>query len=756
MSKKNSLSKLVIKAQSGDSGALNELFSSCYNDIYYFALKSVKNEELAYDITQEACMDIFKNISNLKDPDMFVAWSKQITYNRCAGYFRKNKEILADNNEDDTDLFDSIEDDDKDFIPDEALDRDDFRATIMNMINGLSEEQRTAVMLYYFDELSVSEIAQIQGTSEGTVKSRLNYARKSIKSAVEDYENKNDVKLHSLSILPLLLWLRGGDIAGLSIPAAGNVLQNTLFPTQTAVGTTAANIMGSASPAPTAGATAANAMSTPTVGTAAANAMGTPTVGTAATNAMTTPTVGDAAANVLNTLPNAPSSGAQVTNTVSSALSNSSAGVTAANTMSVVADTTATIAGATTASGVAAAATKGIAGKIIAIVCAAAVAIGGGAIAFKVISDRNEEKELSDSLVDDKASDIGKNNEKDEDTPESGKDPDKKEEAPKDYSSESLEPYGLLYNFKDDFVKMITNSPKYFVTKDGSIYDLFDTSAPLYTAPSPDHVYGFFDNIAYVNDKGNLISEFFGTDKLIGNISGEVVAVHYTGLLSQYVDIITKDSAGHFYYTSYNADDMSVSVETKPLAVYNSVTEELISNIVDVEICYNSIYDEDKVYIITDDMIYLSNSLILSNDGGTIMYSGTPVTNKVERVIDSKKTEDKDSPAYVKDGNETNIYCYTDGSLVTEYAISLPEGYTASQVVKYIDGYHTSLFVFSDGSVYTYGGHYGAVSRKIDYLSDLYKKGHIVDFYMVGQNIFDEDFDIVVLMDDNGLYTYKG
>ncbi len=746
MSNKNNLSQLVKRAQSGDSNALNELFNLCYNDIYYFALKSVKDEHLAYDITQEACMDIFKNISKLKDPDMFVAWSKQITYNRCAQHFRKNKEILSDTNEDDTNVFDSLEDDDKDFIPDEALDRDDFRATIMNMINSLSEEQRTAVMLYYFDELSISEIAQIQGVSEGTVKSRLNYARKAIKSAVEDYEDKNNVKLHSLSLLPLLLWLRGGDIAGLSIPTAGNILQNTLFPTPSAVGTTSANIMG-------------QLPSTPPVGTAAANVASTPAVGSTATNVMTTPAVGSTATNALNTLPTAPSTGAEITNTVSSALSNSSAGTTAANTMAVAADTTSTVSGATTASGVAAAATKGIAGKIIAVVCAVAVAIGGGAIAFKVISDKNEEKEFSDSLVDDEATDNGNNTEKDEDSEDTtgnGKDPDKKEEAPKDYSSESLEPYGLLYNFKDDFVKMITNSPKYFVTKDGSIYDLFDTSAPLYTAPSPDHVYGFFDNIAYVNDKGNLISEFFGTDKLIGNIRGEVVAVHYTGLLSHYVDIITKDSAGHFYYTAYNADDMSVSVETKPLAVYNSVTEELINNIVDVEICYNSIYDEDKVYIITDDMIYLSNTLTLSDDGGTIMYTGTPVTNKLERVIDSRKTEDTHSPAYVKDGNETNIYCYTDGTLVNEYAISLPEGYTASQVVKYIEGYHTSLFVFSDGSVYTYGGHYGAVSRKIDYLSDLYKEGHIVDFYMVGQNIFDEDFDIVVLMDDNGLYTYKG
>ena len=180
MSDKNLLAELVRKSQSGDSAALNQLFNSCYNDIYYFALKTVKNEEAAYDITQESCIEIIKSISSLTNPEAFTTWSKQITYRRCTRYFDKNREVLVDENEDGSDMFDALEDDDRDFIPDEALDKEDFRLTIMNMINGLSEEQRTAVMLYYFDELSVGEIAQIQGVSEGTVKSRLNYARKAI------------------------------------------------------------------------------------------------------------------------------------------------------------------------------------------------------------------------------------------------------------------------------------------------------------------------------------------------------------------------------------------------------------------------------------------------------------------------------------------------------------------------------------------------------------------------------------------------
>ena len=59
----------------------------------------------------------------------------------------------------------------------------------------------------YFDEISVKEIAEIQGVAEGTVKSRLNYGRKSIKKSVEAYEKQHGIKLHCKGVIPLLLWL---------------------------------------------------------------------------------------------------------------------------------------------------------------------------------------------------------------------------------------------------------------------------------------------------------------------------------------------------------------------------------------------------------------------------------------------------------------------------------------------------------------------------------------------------------------------
>ena len=217
---KENLSSLVAKAQAGDNQALNDLFTETYNDVYYFALKTIKNETLAADVTQDTFVTIFQNIGSLNDPVAYPAWSRQITYRHCLQYLKKqDREATVEENEDGTTIFDILEEDKAEFIPEENLDKDDFKKTILDMIDSLPEEQRTAVILYYYDELSVKEIAEIQGVTEGTVKSRLNYARKAIKASVESYEKKHNVKLRCAGVLPLLLWLFASDFGASAMSA---------------------------------------------------------------------------------------------------------------------------------------------------------------------------------------------------------------------------------------------------------------------------------------------------------------------------------------------------------------------------------------------------------------------------------------------------------------------------------------------------------------------------------------------------------
>lgn len=198
---------IISNLQNGKDEAASELYDAYHDDVYYFILKTVNDPELAADLMQETFIEILQTIGNLKEPAAFPAWSRQIAYHKCTAHFRKRHELLVDENEDGQTVFDTLVEEREEFIPDEALEKQDLRQIIHRMINDLPEEQRAAIMMRYFDELSVKEIAQVQSVSEGTVKSRLNYGRQAIKQSVKDYEKKNGVKLHCAGVIPLLLWL---------------------------------------------------------------------------------------------------------------------------------------------------------------------------------------------------------------------------------------------------------------------------------------------------------------------------------------------------------------------------------------------------------------------------------------------------------------------------------------------------------------------------------------------------------------------
>lgn len=233
------LISLVTAAQRGDPAALNDLFNAFYNDVYYFALKTVKDEQIACDVTQETFVEIINTLSDLQEPAAFVKWMKQITYHQCTRYFKKKKDVIVDEDEDGATVFDTLQEEKAEFIPHEALDQADFKKTILDMIDQLSEEQRAAVMLFYFDELSIKQIAEIQNVSENTIKSRLNYARKGIKKSVEDYEKKTGVKLHCAGVLPLILWLFKGYFAQSAPASAAAVAQSVTAATGVAVSVSA-------------------------------------------------------------------------------------------------------------------------------------------------------------------------------------------------------------------------------------------------------------------------------------------------------------------------------------------------------------------------------------------------------------------------------------------------------------------------------------------------------------------------------------
>lgn len=214
------LTVLVQEVQKGNEQAFTELYNAMQPSLYYYISKTLNDPALAEDVLQNTVLEIWQTIGQLEQPSSFVAWSRKIAYHRCTAYFRKTQDVLIEPTEDGHTIFDDVVEDRAEFIPDEALDQAELKKTILEMINRLPEEQRSAILLRFFDELSVKEIAEIQSTSEGTVKSRLNYGKKAIKKAVVDYEKKNGIKLRCAGVTPLLIWLFAAEAAGVSATGA--------------------------------------------------------------------------------------------------------------------------------------------------------------------------------------------------------------------------------------------------------------------------------------------------------------------------------------------------------------------------------------------------------------------------------------------------------------------------------------------------------------------------------------------------------
>ncbi len=213
--KKEELVSLVIKAKGNDKKALDELMNDFYPRLYFFALKYVQDESLASDICQDACVMIITHLSSLKDPSAFVSFAYKIVANKAKDIARKQAhEAQFAENDDGGTLLDTVEDDQRESLPEQVLEDKEFSSVMQSMISELPDAQRIALLLHYYDMMSVNEISEIQGVSTGTVKSRLNYARKAVKSQIEEYEKKHSVKLHSVSALLYQLFSKEASECG--------------------------------------------------------------------------------------------------------------------------------------------------------------------------------------------------------------------------------------------------------------------------------------------------------------------------------------------------------------------------------------------------------------------------------------------------------------------------------------------------------------------------------------------------------------
>lgn len=206
--------------------AIEEFYSLTYKQGFSVAIQIVKNEQDAMDLLQDAYLSALTKIEQLESSAKIKSWFNCIVANRCRDWLRKKKghntQLFAEleNDEYDEGVEDRFANENMQFSPDESVDYAETKRLMQEILDKLPEDQRLCVLMYYYDELSVGEIAQALKCSTGTVKSRLNYARKKIKNEVEELERKG-TKLYGIAPLPFIVWMLSSEEKILEVKASG-------------------------------------------------------------------------------------------------------------------------------------------------------------------------------------------------------------------------------------------------------------------------------------------------------------------------------------------------------------------------------------------------------------------------------------------------------------------------------------------------------------------------------------------------------
>ena len=160
-----------------------EIFINSINEnrlkMYKTAIAILKNEDDANDAIQDALYSAYKNYDSLKEKSYFTTWIIRILINKCYDIINKNKKIAY--------IDDSITENTTG-----VEDNYEVESSLEWVLNKIDKDLKEIVVLYYYDELPVGDIAEILEIPQGTVKSRLSRAREQIREIMKKEEGEFD------------------------------------------------------------------------------------------------------------------------------------------------------------------------------------------------------------------------------------------------------------------------------------------------------------------------------------------------------------------------------------------------------------------------------------------------------------------------------------------------------------------------------------------------------------------------------------
>ncbi|GEM_PF-655935 len=211
--------ELTVRAKAGDKAALEELYREYSGRVKKFIMKQGLSEQDADDVLSDSFVEVMKHIGELENEEYFSTWLHRIARRKAVEFKEKqtrHQRVIFDT-DDGTNGSDAAveaafeaEYGDTVMLPTDYAENEELKAIIAEQINSLGTEQREALFLFYYQNKSINEIAEMTGTNVNNVKARLFNARKSLKKKLEALQ-KNGVTLCAVPISKLLAELDEGS-----------------------------------------------------------------------------------------------------------------------------------------------------------------------------------------------------------------------------------------------------------------------------------------------------------------------------------------------------------------------------------------------------------------------------------------------------------------------------------------------------------------------------------------------------------------
>ncbi len=173
------IGNLVIRAQSGSSEAFAELYATTYNHVYNYSRHYLRDAYLAQDAVQETYISALKNINNIKDPSLFVAWLNQICFHVCYDMTRKIKPDSMS-----SELLDLVLDEKPEHNPGEHYEDKEEIEAVREAVASLPFLEQQVIVMRFYNEMKLEDIAAALSCSRSSVKRYINSGKKALEKAL--------------------------------------------------------------------------------------------------------------------------------------------------------------------------------------------------------------------------------------------------------------------------------------------------------------------------------------------------------------------------------------------------------------------------------------------------------------------------------------------------------------------------------------------------------------------------------------------